>query len=90
MSSRNLMRSARKARAGTYAPSALFAEPNAILPTEVVIGILGWLVFSEQGKKWHKLLLYVIVAGAALKGFSSTMLEAMMVPLARAMQRAGT
>ena len=48
----------------------------------VAIGILGWLVFSGQGNKWHKILLYIIVGAAAVKGFSSTMLEAMMVPLA--------
>ena len=48
----------------------------------VAIGILGWLAFTERGNHWHKILLYVVVAVAAAKGFASTMLETMMAPLA--------
>jgi len=48
----------------------------------VVVGILSWLVFSGIGNRWHKVLLYTVVAAAALKGFTSTMMEQMMTPLA--------
>jgi hypothetical protein len=48
----------------------------------VAIGILGWLVFTERGHRWHRILLYVVVAVAAAKGFASTMMETMMAPLA--------
>jgi hypothetical protein len=48
----------------------------------VAIGILAWLVFTGRGKAWHKILLYVVTAVAAMKGFSTTMMESMMVPLA--------
>lgn len=48
----------------------------------VAIGILGWLVFSGMGNRIHKVLLYTIVGVAALKGFTTTMMEAMMTPLA--------
>lgn len=48
----------------------------------VAIGILAWIVFSGRGNRVHKILLYTIVAFAALKGFTTTMMEAMMTPLA--------
>ncbi|MCU1265057.1 MAG: hypothetical protein JWM21_1375 [Acidobacteria bacterium] len=48
----------------------------------VAIGILAWFVFSGIGNRVHKILLYTIVAAAAVKGFTTTMMEAMMTPLA--------
>lgn len=48
----------------------------------VAVGILAWLVFSGIGNRAHKVFLYAIVAVAALKGFTTTMMEAMMTPLA--------
>jgi hypothetical protein len=48
----------------------------------VAIGILAWIVFSGIGNRLHKILLYTIVGAAALKGFSTTMMESMMTPLA--------
>ena len=48
----------------------------------VVISILAWLVFTGRANRWHKTLLYVVVGVGALKGFSTTMMESMMVPLA--------
>jgi hypothetical protein len=48
----------------------------------VVIGILGWLVYSGRGSKWHKFLLYCVVGFATLQGLSSAFLEQAIVPLA--------
>ncbi|HSS19396.1 MAG TPA: O-antigen polysaccharide polymerase Wzy [Pyrinomonadaceae bacterium] len=48
----------------------------------VVISLLGWLVYSGQGRRWHRLLLYVVIAVAAFRGFSTTMIEMMILPLA--------
>lgn len=48
----------------------------------VVISILGWLIFSGRANRWHKLLLYLVVLTSTIKGFSTTMMESMMVPLA--------
>ena len=47
----------------------------------VAIAVLGWIVYTEQAAWWHKTLLYVVVAAVALRGFSSTMVEVMMLPL---------
>lgn len=47
----------------------------------VAIGILTWLVFTNRGKRWHQIMLYIIVVVSALRGFSTTMLESMMIPL---------
>src|SRR5205085_8069584 len=30
----------------------------------VAIGLLSWIVYSGQGKKWHRLLLYYVVGTA--------------------------
>jgi O-antigen polysaccharide polymerase Wzy len=57
---------------------AAFLE-NQVL---VAIGLLGWMVYSGNGKKWHKILLYCTVVAVSIgRGFSSTMLELMLVPL---------
>lgn len=46
----------------------------------VVIGILGWMVYSGFGTKWHKLLLYGMVGIAAIRGMSNGFLEQAVVP----------
>ena len=48
----------------------------------VVVGILGWIVYSGQGRRWHKLLLYAVVAMGAWRGLSSGFLEQAIVPIA--------
>jgi hypothetical protein len=48
----------------------------------VVIVILAWLASSGQKQKRHLMMLYFVVIVAALRGFSTTMMELMMVPLA--------
>lgn len=48
----------------------------------VAIAVLGWIVYSGQATWWHKTLLYVVVATVALRGFSTTMVELMILPLA--------
>lgn len=48
----------------------------------VVIGILGWLVYSGRGRKWHKVWLYCIVALMSLRGVSNGMVEQAAVPVA--------
>lgn len=47
----------------------------------VVIGILGWLVYSGRGAKWHKLLLYCVVGIAVVQGLSSAFLEHAIIPV---------
>jgi hypothetical protein len=48
----------------------------------VVIGILGWIVYSGQGTRWHKILLYCVVGIATLQGLSSAFLEQAIIPVA--------
>jgi hypothetical protein len=48
----------------------------------VAIAVLGWIVYSGQSALWHRILLYVVVATVALRSFSTTMVELMMLPLA--------
>lgn len=48
----------------------------------VAIAILAWLTFSVRKHKRHGVMLYALVAFTALRGFSTTMLETMMLPLA--------
>jgi hypothetical protein len=48
----------------------------------VTIGILGWLVYSGRGTKWHRLLLYCIAGIAVWKGISSAFLEQAVIPVA--------
>lgn len=61
-----------------------FSAPIGLLQNQllVVIGLLSWLVFTHQAKRRHTILLYVVVGISAIKGFSTTMMESMMVPLA--------
>ncbi len=60
--------------------SALFTLlQNQLL---VAIGILTWLAFSVRKRKRHLAMLYVLMAFTALRGFSTTMLEAILLPLA--------
>lgn len=60
--------------------SAFFALlQNQLL---VAIGILAWLAFSVHKRKRHLLMLYFVVLLATLRGFATTMMEMMIVPLA--------
>jgi hypothetical protein len=60
--------------------SALFTLlQNQLL---VAIAILSWLAFSVRKHKRHTVMLYALVGFTALRGFSTTMLEAMILPLA--------
>lgn len=47
----------------------------------VVIGILGWLVYSGRSTKWHKLLLYFVVATTVWRGLSTAFLEQAVLPI---------
>lgn len=47
----------------------------------VVIGILGWLVYSGRGAKWHRILLYVVVGISTVRGLSSAFLEQALIPV---------
>jgi len=74
-------------RLGNVLPDQVFLQFSAIIgllenQLLVVIGILGWLVFTGRGRRWHQIFLYVVVGVGAAKGFSTTMMEAMMAPLA--------
>jgi len=59
--------------------SIFFLLQNQLL---VAIGILAWLTFKVRKRKRHLAMLIVIVFLAALRGFSTTMMEMMIVPLA--------
>jgi hypothetical protein len=48
----------------------------------IVIGILGWIVYSDRGTRWHKILLYVIAGIATMQGLSSAFLERALIPTA--------
>jgi hypothetical protein len=48
----------------------------------VAISILSWLMFTGRANRFQRILLYVIVGTTAIKGFSTTMMETIMVPLA--------
>ncbi len=48
----------------------------------VVIGILGWLVYSGSGTRWHKLLLYCVVGFAIVQGLATAFLEQAIIPVA--------
>jgi hypothetical protein len=48
----------------------------------VVIGILGWLVYSKRGTKWHRILLYCVVGITMWRGISSGFLEQAIIPMA--------
>jgi hypothetical protein len=48
----------------------------------VAIAVLSWLAFSVRRHKRHTVMLYFLVAFTALRGFSTTMIENMIVPLA--------
>lgn len=47
----------------------------------VVIGVLGWLVYSRKESKWYGIWMYGLVAVAALRGISTGMLEEALVPI---------
>ncbi len=47
----------------------------------VAIGILGWLVYTSRGARWHKALLYMIVAVAMVRGSATSMMESMLLPV---------
>lgn len=48
----------------------------------VAIVVLAWLAFAVRKHKRHLLMLYCLVAFTALRGFSTTMLEQMILPFA--------
>ena len=49
----------------------------------VVIGILGWIVYSRQGSsKWFQIWLYALVAAAVISGMAEGSLESAVVPIA--------
>jgi hypothetical protein len=48
----------------------------------VAIAVLAWLAFSVRKQKRHLIMLYFVVLVAALRGFATTMMEMMIVPLA--------
>ncbi len=47
----------------------------------VVIGILGWIVYSGRGTRWHKLVLYSVVVISTWRGLSSAFLEQAVIPI---------
>ena len=61
-----------------------FSAAFALLQNQllVAIGILAWLAFSVRKRKRHLVMLYLVVLLAALRGFATTMMEMMIVPLA--------
>jgi hypothetical protein len=59
--------------------SIFFLLQNQLL---VAIGILAWLTFKVRKRKRHMAMLLMVVFLAALRGFSTTMLEIMIAPLA--------
>lgn len=64
--------------------SIQFSAIIFLLETQVLIAIaiLGWLVYTGRARRWHKLLLYLIVGVAVLRGLASGMLEQTVVPFA--------
>jgi hypothetical protein len=48
----------------------------------VAIAVLAWLAFSVRRHKRHLVMLYFVVFVATLRGFATTMMELMIVPLA--------
>jgi hypothetical protein len=63
--------------------SQQFSAIFALLQNQqlVVIGILGWLVYSGRGTKWHKLILYSVVAATVWRGLSTAFLEQVVLPI---------
>jgi len=51
------------------------------------IAILAWLVYSVGKHRRHTAMLYSLVAFAALRGFSTTMLEMVILPFGGAVHR---
>lgn len=47
----------------------------------VVIGVLGWLVYTGRGGRLHKFLLYAIVGFAAVRGIATGFIEQAIVPI---------
>lgn len=47
----------------------------------VVIGILGWLVYSGRSTKWHRVLLYCVVLVTTWRGLSTAFLEQALIPI---------
>jgi hypothetical protein len=59
--------------------SIAFLLQNQLL---VAIGVLSWLAFKIRKRKRHIAILFIIVFLTALRGFSTTMMEMMIAPLA--------
>jgi hypothetical protein len=47
----------------------------------VVIGVLGWIVYSRSNSKWYTVWLYLLVVSTAVRGISSGSLETALVPI---------
>ncbi len=47
----------------------------------VIIGVLGWIVYSGRGTAQHKVLLYGVVAITVFRGVSSSTLEQVILPI---------
>jgi hypothetical protein len=65
-------------RVGVSINSIIGLLQNQIL---VAIAILGWLVYSNRGGRWHKVLLWTIVAVAMVRGSATSMMESMLLPV---------
>ncbi|HEX8149716.1 MAG TPA: hypothetical protein VF591_21230 [Pyrinomonadaceae bacterium] len=68
----------------TEQSSLQFAAVFTLLQNQqlVVIGILGWLVYSGRGTQWHRLLLFCVVGIMIWRGLSSAFLEQAVIPVA--------
>lgn len=67
-------------------PSDYIVQLSAILnllnnQAFVIIGILGWLVYTKRPPRWLAPALYVLVALVVVRGFASTMLEQAVAPI---------
>ena len=68
-------------------PEQVFTQASAIITlllnqVLVAIGIMGWIVYSGRGNKWHKVILYGIVAIATIEGVATGLLEQAILPMA--------
>ena len=69
-----------------FIPPEYLSQLSAVLnllnnQSLVIIGILGWMVYTRRPPKWLAVALYGLVGMAAVRGFSSTMLEQAVAPI---------
>jgi ABC-type multidrug transport system fused ATPase/permease subunit len=67
-------------------PSEYILQLSAIInllnnQSLVVIGILGWMVYTKRPPRWLIVALYALVVVSVVRGFSSTMLEQAVAPI---------